>query len=92
MMAAWRNTMSSPEASSDFMPKLWEKIEVQQRATHFFPRLASGFVSVAAALCLFISAAMWTPSHIQANGGGTYVEVLADDPAEDTSIDSAPIL
>jgi len=80
--------MPEVEPSSDFMPRLWEKIEGQQRVTYSFGKFARGFVSVAAGLCLFLSTSMWNPpQQTSTSKSGTYVDFLADesDDAPDTA-------
>jgi hypothetical protein len=57
---------------------LWTKIDQRRRVSYSFRRMASGFVTAAAAICLLLTAALWTPSQIPISGGATYVEILAD--------------
>jgi hypothetical protein len=76
LFASYRNAIEVPEATPDFMPGLWNRIEQRRSVTYSFRRLASGFVTAAAALCLMMTLAMWSPSQI---GASTYVDVLADD-------------
>lgn len=78
IFASYRTAIEEPEPSADFMPELWSRIEQRRRVTYSFGRLASGFVTAAAAICLIMSVALWTPSQVPVNGGATYVEVLAD--------------
>ena len=85
LFASYRTAMQVPDASPEFMPVLWSKIEQRQRVTYGFRRMASGFVTAAAAICLMISFALYIPSQMQNGTASTYVEVLADstDPAVD---------
>jgi hypothetical protein len=78
IFAAYRTVGSEPEPSADFLPGLWRKIDQRRRVTYSFRRIASGFVTAAAAICLVLSVALWTPSQSPVTGGATYVEVLAD--------------
>jgi hypothetical protein len=82
LFASYRNSVRVPDASPDFMPGLWTRIEQKQRVTYSFRRIAQGFVTAAAALSLMMSLALWTPDQKQVPAG-TYVDVLAD--AEDTA-------
>ena len=84
MFASYRTAVQVPDASPDFMPGLWSKIEQRQRITYGFRRMASGFVTAAAAICLMISFALYIPSQVQTSAA-TYIEVLADsaDPVAD---------
>jgi hypothetical protein len=83
LLASYRSAVIVPDASPEFMPGLWTKIEQKQRVTYSFRRMASGFVTAAAALCLAMSVAMWTPPEQLQIPAGTYVDVLAD--AADTA-------
>ena len=78
VFAAYRNAVIEPEPSANFMPGLWSKIDQRRRDTYSFRRIASGFVTAAAAICLMLTVALWTPSQVPVTGGATYVEVLAD--------------
>ena len=75
---AYRHSAVEPEPGRDFMPGVWTRIEQRQKLTYSFRRLAGGFVTAAAALCLVMSVALWSPSQ-QVLTAETYVEVLADD-------------
>jgi hypothetical protein len=77
LFASYRNAIEVPDATPDFMPGLWKRIDQRRTATYSFRRLASGFVTAAAAFCLMMSLAMWSPP--QQFPAGTYVDVLADD-------------
>ena len=85
LFASYRTAVSVPDPSADFMPVLWSRIEQRQRVTYGFRRMASGFVTAAAAICLMISFALYNPPPIQTASAATYVEVLADsaDPIAD---------
>lgn len=76
LFASYRDSIEVPDATPDFMPGLWKRIEQRRSATYSFRRLASGFVTAAAALCLMMTLAMWSPPQ---NLAGTYVDALADD-------------
>jgi len=90
LFANYRRALPDNEGNPDFMPKLWERIEAQKRITYSFRRLASGFVSAAAAMAMLFAAALWVPTPGSNHpNSSTYVEVL-DDSADDTpGIDSA---
>ena len=85
LFVSYRTAVHVPDASPEFMPALWSKIEQRQKVTYGFRRMASGFVTAAAAICLMISFALYNPSQMQSAAAATYVEVLADstDPAVD---------
>lgn len=76
LFASYRDSIEVPDATPDFMPGLWNRIEQRRTVTYSLRRLASGFVTAAAAICLMLSLAMWSPPQASAS---TYVDVLADD-------------
>jgi hypothetical protein len=78
IFAAYRTAVVEPDPSPDFLPGLWAKIEQRRGVTYSFRRIASGFVTAAAAICLVLTVALWTPSQMPVSGGSTYVEILAD--------------
>jgi len=84
LFAAYRTALPEVDASPDFMPRLWERIDGRQRVTYSFSRLARGIVTVAAGLCLFLSSSMWSTPQISTSKAGTYVDVLADDSSDDS--------
>lgn len=78
LFASYRTAVSEPEPSADFLPGMWAKIEQRRGIPYSFRRWASGFVTVAVAICLMLSAAQSITSTAPVSGGATYVEVLAD--------------
>jgi len=94
LFRAYRETLPDFDGGPEFMPKLWHKIESQRKVTYSFWRLGSGFVTASVALSLAFAFVLWTPLQSQGaanlNSDRTYVEVLADDTADDIS-DSATI-
>jgi hypothetical protein len=75
----YRNAMPDPEASVNFMPELWRKIEARKFFLLRLKKLTQVFVVAAAAICLFLGIALQVP---MSNGPeivrGNYVDVLAD--------------
>lgn len=61
MFQAYRAACEPREASANFMPELWDKIEKAQRATFSFRRIARGFVTAAAALSFALAAISFLP-------------------------------
>ena len=89
---AYRESLPDFEGSPDFMPKLWDRIESQRKVTYSFRRIASGFVTVSAALCMTFAVVLWTPQpQATSSNSNTYVEVLADDTADEGAADSTAI-
>jgi hypothetical protein len=67
------------------MPQLWERIEARQSYSFFLGRLASGFVTAAAALTLAMAAWLYLPRY-NAFYSETYVEALAAGHASDADL------
>jgi hypothetical protein len=73
LFQAYREACQAPEASANFMPNLWTRIESRQRFTFSFSRMAN-----AVALSIALGIYMAIP---RANAGfdsQTYVEALAE--------------
>jgi len=83
----YRAALPDPEASVNFMPELWQKIEARQFFLVRVKKLTQVFVAAAAAICLFLGIILQVPvATVQQSVGGNYVDVLADaSPAENLS-------
>src|SRR5262249_30891236 len=55
LFRAYRDACRDVEASANFMPHLWQKIEARQRGPFTWRRLTQVIVSAAAAMCLVMS-------------------------------------
>jgi len=78
LFRAYRDACEGPEASANFMPDLWARIESRQRFTFSFRRMANALTTAAVALSIALGIYMSIP---RANAGyynDTYVEALAD--------------
>lgn len=83
LLSSYKRALPAADASPEFMPALWARIEHRQSTTHGFRRMASGFVTAAAAICLMLSVALWAPPNPgQTQTVGAYIDVLADDTAD----------
>jgi len=79
LWADYRDALPDVEASSFFMPKLWQRIETRRsEPLSIFRRLAEVCVMATLALALLMSVIM---PEFQKDPGvaGTYVDVLADE-------------
>jgi len=87
LFAEYREAVPDPEASADFTPKLWAKIEARRVETAWvFRRLAQICVAATVALALLISTVLMpTGDNGETFYSGTYVDILAADHAEDFS-------
>ena len=79
----YRTAVADPDASANFMPELWRKIEGRQFFLARLKKLTQVFVVAAAAICLFLGIALQVPISSPQVVRGNYVDVLADaNPAE----------
>jgi hypothetical protein len=83
----YRTAVPDPEASVNFMPELWRKIEARQFFLGRLKKLTQVFVVAAAAICLLLGIAFQVPvSRGPQVVRGNYVDVLADaNPSENLS-------
>ena len=84
LFATYRGAVPDPEASANFMPELWRKIEARQFFLVRVKKLTQVFVAAAAAICLFLGIVLQVPVSTDTQAvRGNYVDVLADaNPAE----------
>jgi len=75
----YRSAVPDPEASVNFMPELWRKIEARQFFLARVKKLTQVFVAAAAAICLLLGIALQVPVATERQAvSGNYVDVLAD--------------
>jgi len=75
----YRTSVPDPEASVNFMPELWRKIEARQFFLARLKKLTQVFVVAAAAICLLLGIVLEVPfSKGPQEVRGNYVDVLAD--------------
>jgi hypothetical protein len=79
---AFREACPDPEASANFMPDLWQKIEARQSLTFSFGRMASAFVTAALAASLALGIYLALPGN-STYYSQSYVEALAADRGAD---------
>jgi hypothetical protein len=77
LFRAYRNACPDPEASVNFMPTLWARIESRQTFLFSFRRMASGFVTAAVALSIALGVYMSIPRSTPGANSETYIEALA---------------
>src|SRR5688572_9284577 len=75
---SYRESMTGIEASANFMPALWGKIDGRRRVTHSFTRFASAFVTAAFLICLILSGTLMSDNQVGGTYPASYVDVLAD--------------
>ena len=85
---AYRIAMPDPEASPNFMPELWAKIEAARKVSWAaaLPRLVSRLLPLAAAATLAMAVYVWSPR----SNNFSYVDSLAADLLDNlTSVEEA---
>lgn len=91
LFAAYRDACPDPDASANFMPNLWQKIEARRvDTTSIFKRLAH--VCMAATAALLLLTAVLTPA-VQDDEvlySSTYADVLAEDHADAAYVEALP--
>jgi hypothetical protein len=87
MFEQYRRAVPDPDASANFMPELWSKIEARQSFLLRVKKLTQIFVAGAAAICLLLGIALQVPVSTETHAvGGNYVDVLANaNPTENLS-------
>jgi hypothetical protein len=84
LFAQYKSAVPDPEASANFMPELWRKIEARQRVLVRVKKLTQVFLAAAAAICLLFGIILQVPApSAQPVVRGNYVDALVDaNPAE----------
>jgi len=78
LFRAYREACPTPEASANFMPDLWARIDSRQTFLFSFRRMANACVTAAVALSIALGVYMSLPRSGTGNGPETYIEALAD--------------
>jgi len=78
LFRAYRDACPDPEASANFMPALWARIEARQTYLFSFRRMANAFVTAAVALSIALGVYLTIPRSTPGSAPETYVEALAD--------------
>ncbi|HNY40936.1 MAG TPA: hypothetical protein PKJ41_11090 [Bryobacteraceae bacterium] len=87
LLAAYRGACEAPEASANFMPQLWARIDARQSSSWFLKRWTEGFVAAAAAACLMVFLLQVVPEDVHsAVYHSTYLEALAQEKTPENSI------
>jgi hypothetical protein len=83
LLGQYRNAVPDPEASADFMPGMWRKIEARRSSVRTLRRFTEAFVTLAAALALLVGAVLIPQMQREAVYSATYVDVLAAEHSSD---------
>lgn len=79
LFKAYGECVEVPEASADFLPRLWQQIDARRGEFAPWGQLTRLFVSTAAALCLLLGAmTVVSPRRPPVNANVHYVDVLAE--------------
>jgi|SRR5581483_5958505 len=82
LFQAYREACPDPDASPNFMPILWQRIEARQKFAFSFRRMAGAFVTAALALSVALGVYMSIPH--QTYTPQSYIEALAESQPVDT--------
>jgi hypothetical protein len=91
LFRAYRDACPDPEASANFMPTLWARIDSRQTFLFSFRRMANAFITAAVALSIALGVYMSIPRSNPGTYSETYVEVLAEANPLDTPDIVAPV-
>ena len=83
LFEAYRGACPTPDASANFMPNLWQRIEARQKFTFSFRRMANAFAATAVALSFALGVYMAIP-RTPASVPMSYIEALAESRPLDT--------
>jgi hypothetical protein len=87
---SYRDSMMGIEASANFMPGLWGKIDGRRRVTHSFTRFASAFVTAAFLICLVLSGTLVTSNNQGVSTYYSYIDALDAGTADDDDFEVLP--
>src|SRR4051794_36500731 len=79
LFRAYHDACPTPDASVNFMPALWAKIEARQSSTHLFSRMARALVGAALAATVILGMLSSTGGPGPSAIDGTYMEALTAD-------------
>jgi hypothetical protein len=78
LFGSYKASMPDPEASANFMPELWRRIEARRNVLLRFKKLTQMFLAAAAALSVIFVTMLSVPAFSHSDTSGSYIEVLAD--------------
>ena len=77
LFARYKAAVPDPDASGNFMPQLWRKIEARQTLMLRVRKLTQVFMGAAAAVCLLFAMVQVAPSGSRPEVHASYVDALA---------------
>ncbi len=81
MVRAYRDACPIPEASANFMPALWARIEAREVSTNWFGRVAKALVTAALAASVILGMMISSTNQSSAFFNATFVDALRADHA-----------
>jgi hypothetical protein len=78
LLQTYRDACPTPEASVNFMPDLWQRIDARQGFLFSFRRLAGALVPAAVALSIALGVYSYAPRRASNTTPQTYIEALAE--------------
>ena len=84
LFAEYHEAIRDPEASPEFMPKLWGKIEAKRSFVYRRKKVSQLAVATALAVCVLSSILINPFSQREPLPAGTYVDMLAEAHADET--------
>ena len=78
LLRAYAEACRAPEASVNFMPNLWQRIESRQSFTFSFQRMANALATAAVAFSIALGVYMSVPHNNPSYANQSYIEALAD--------------
>jgi hypothetical protein len=78
LFASYKAAVPDPEASANFMPELWRRIEGRQSILLRIKKLTQVFLAAAAAISIVFVTILSVPAFSRSDPSGSYIEVLAD--------------
>lgn len=88
----YREACDVPELSANFMPALWQKIEIRQSSSWIFKKVSGWFVAASVAASVVLAVALFSmPSSPANNYAATYVDALAADHVAEYALYTEPV-
>lgn len=79
LFLAYRQACPDSEATPNFMPELWAKIEAREVSTNWFGRVAKALVTAALAASVILGMMISSRNHPNAFFDATFVDALRAD-------------